>query len=681
MFFFQFTLFAQQRTNVTLENERREELIRRLNEKNIPFEERPLFTFFGGFGTSVHILIPSSVETESERTIEEFILAIPLSSEGEKENSNALTFGMELGLAFIEQIRYQQNSIHIRVAFLADEVSSLPPDERQNLHKGTRDLFSLLDKNESTLLLYIDIPDVPESLLIHHGTAGNMGSINVLKPFHNMCVSHKIPHSFAVRFNELYKTGIVKGHTVMQFAHERMLNAIYINKGENIFPQRDFNLNIESLSEMLSEYVKEIAMSQENLDHHFIIVPFFARYFFISELTTVIIFFTSMSIFLAVILVYITIFRRKLRTFWHIFIRFIWIFPLFIIAMISTLEISGSLISVITKQFEGTPILNDFGWAIFKIVIAFLLFSVSFSLLDLIKIPHKADFYGHSAVLFLTIGIFLESIVDITFIPLFIWMCLFIIIGAVQKKAVLVYVCVFCAIIPIFRPIWNILQLHNELYVNTTEFLLFSGDVNEVILSRNIFYSLFIAVTALPFLLVFERGITITRGVRKPPLLRKRIYPILIMLGISLIVLGFYTYRLSRNIPPKPERRTVYTENILEINISRTYFLERQTIMITLLALETPICFNLYLDSDDDTAPVIYSAQMPFMVTDDWKSIQFILGEGSPNPFITEITLPIDFKGFLRAEALYTTWNPLLDSLPYPESSDYLLRVINHKRL
>jgi hypothetical protein len=89
--------------------------------------------------------------------------------------------------------------------------------------------------------------------------------------------------------------------------------------------------------------------------------------------------------------------------------------------------------------------------------------------------------------------------------------------------------------------------------------------------------------------------------------------------------------------------------------------LERRTLDITLDAPGSPLRFNLYLDDAQDSGgeiPVIYAAPMPFRYIEDdtslnRHSIEFILGEGPPNPFTTEIVLPIDFSGFLRAEALY----------------------------
>jgi hypothetical protein len=79
--------------------------------------------------------------------------------------------------------------------------------------------------------------------------------------------------------------------------------------------------------------------------------------------------------------------------------------------------------------------------------------------------------------------------------------------------------------------------------------------------------------------------------------------------------------------------------------------LERRTLGITLETRGTPLRFNLYLDAGDEV-PLIYAAPMPFRYLGN--TVEFILGEGPPNPFTTEIVLPNDFTGILRAEALYS---------------------------
>jgi hypothetical protein len=100
--------------------------------------------------------------------------------------------------------------------------------------------------------------------------------------------------------------------------------------------------------------------------------------------------------------------------------------------------------------------------------------------------------------------------------------------------------------------------------------------------------------------------------------------------------------------------------------------LERRTLTITLEAPVSPLVFNLYLDGAEEEIPVIYSAPMPFRYIEDnnspnRNSIEFILGEEPPNPFTTEIVLPIDFTGFLRAEAL----------CPEPAGEGEQLRIIH----
>jgi hypothetical protein len=88
-------------------------------------------------------------------------------------------------------------------------------------------------------------------------------------------------------------------------------------------------------------------------------------------------------------------------------------------------------------------------------------------------------------------------------------------------------------------------------------------------------------------------------------------------------------------------------------------FLERRTLNITLEAPGNPVRFNLFLEGvPGGEAPLIYSAPMPFRYLEKPLSpgrslVEFVLGEGPPNPFVTEIVLPIGFAGLLRAEALY----------------------------
>jgi hypothetical protein len=96
---------------------------------------------------------------------------------------------------------------------------------------------------------------------------------------------------------------------------------------------------------------------------------------------------------------------------------------------------------------------------------------------------------------------------------------------------------------------------------------------------------------------------------------------------------------------------------------------------ITLEGRGEPIRFDLSLKTTGPGPLLIYDTTMPYTRIDN-SSVTFLLGEGPPNPLSARISLPLDFQGILRAEAIYTRWDPSLDPLPEPQPGDYTFRVI-----
>jgi hypothetical protein len=147
--------------------------------------------------------------------------------------------------------------------------------------------------------------------------------------------------------------------------------------------------------------------------------------------------------------------------------------------------------------------------------------------------------------------------------------------------------------------------------------------------------------------------------------------------------LTFYVYNLSQEPRVEAIRRLI-VENpeegaVLEPAITGTSFLARRILEINLKARGEPVRFDIYLDSERGPLPV-YTAPMPFILGESERSprrstLEFVLGENPPNPFVTNIVLPLDFSGYLRFEALYTRYDPALDPEPPPEGDDYVLRV------
>ncbi|MDR0567669.1 MAG: hypothetical protein LBG87_00485 [Spirochaetaceae bacterium] len=652
------------------EASRRNALLRLLRERKIPFEERSLFAEYGGFSSSLHIVIPRSREPPAPGLIDTLVIGIPLFSGRERfSEDSALPFSFEAGIAFIEGIRESGSSLDIRVAFLGDEASNLPRDFRKSPHKGLADLYEVLDEPESSILLYLDIPETPQSLRIHHGAERSLTALEVLEPFYRSCKSRNTPVSLAVWFNELYKLSLVQGQQVMRFARDWGINALCITGSA----QTDTALpavSAEALAGTLMDYAGSLAVSRDNLDYHFLILRIFGTYFFISESVTVQIFLLVAGLLFLGSLLYITIRRSTVLQEWRLYIPYLWIFPVFLVSLVLTLEISGALIAAVSSEFTESPLSNDFGWAVFKIIIAVILLSLQFSFWNRLNVPKKADFYGTGAVILVALGVFIAVFLDITFIPVFTGIFLFVLLGAVIPFPLPVYGCALVAPLMSFGPLFNLFAVHGGTP------LFSAGKLTEIILSKNILSSLYIATLTLPFILLLERGAALLKTSSRTEISRRRFLPVLAILGLMCAALSLYARRL-REIPfETPVRRVLEgSEDTLRITLDQVTFLERRNIHIDLDAPGRPLSFNLYLDTADGSPPVIYAASMPFAFIDDQRSAAFTLGEGPPNPFSTDIVLPVSFSGFLRVEAVYAEWDPAVDTLPQPESGDYILCV------
>ncbi|MDR0723244.1 MAG: hypothetical protein LBF75_10740 [Treponema sp.] len=678
-------------------------LITLLKERQIPFEERSLFADYGGFGSSVHVALPRSPHPEAE-AVETLVLGIPLSSHEAGaypgDVPGELPFGVELGLAFIEHIRAYGSSISIRVAFLGDEVSQLPADQQKVSHLGLQDLYATVDNPEHTLLVYLDIDSPPQSLVIHHGSGEYIAALTVLESLVKVWDSRQVPYSLAVTFNELYRLKLVEGPKVMNRTLRQDMHALYITGSPEKKvpvslpfgtregpPAADSLLSRGYLAGVLAEYADSLHLVTGNLDYHYIIINCLGNYFFIPEGLTVLLFMLVMGALFFLFLVYSIVYRDLVLVQWRIFIRYFWIPLIFLAFLVIALEAAGSLISLVARHYNLPLSLADYGRAGFKLVLALLFLSALFPLLDFIPIPKKANLYGNAAVILVILGVFIAAGLNITFIPVFMWVLLFTFLGGVIPIPVLVYL---CAVITPLRAL-ELLFLLLQSAAGTLPFA--SGRLAALFLAENRVISLYLAIITLPFMLILERGTALLERPKqksKGSFFLYRLMFSLVLISGTLGALVFYTQHLGMHLPPAPVRRTIIETTldeqpagegqkaapILRIRSTTLPFLERQTLRITLEAQGTPRCFALYLEPETGTLPVIYAAPMPFELNHEQNSIRFILGEGPPHPFTTEIVLPRDFSGSLRVEALYNSWDPAIDKLPPPERDDYVLQVI-----
>jgi hypothetical protein len=381
-----------------------------------------------------------------------------------------------------------------------------------------------------------------------------------------------------------------------------------------------------------------------------------------------------------------------------LFLRFVWVLPLFVLIMLLCLTVSGSLIMLVSRIF-GMDTGTDYGRALFKILFALCFFSLFSPLQNALKIPRKAAFYGAAAALLICVGVFIAAFLDITFIPLFLSAFLVILTGALIRIPILVYLCA------LYLPCLSVGPFLNMVSASGQALPFAGGPLAGIILSENLLTSLYFSIVILPFMLVLERGTTLAqdRQNRKlnapriaqsvavkssalsqllpapllstlhsvPPVVRRLMRSLTILL-VNLVLFLCYMIGFKLIAPAEPVRRSVYEPALLDITTKTQVFLERQSVQISVSARGKPLRFDMYLEPSDGNTPELYAALMPVLKRD---GLALILGEGPPNPFVTEVILPADFTGTLRVNALYTIWEPDIDTLPAPESDDYLLSV------
>ncbi|GHT85065.1 hypothetical protein FACS1894137_08880 [Spirochaetia bacterium] len=649
-----------------MEDSRRALLKGILSERKIPFEERPLFAEYGGFGSSIHVVLPGPASTGT------FILAVPLSFS--EDDRRPLPYAFEAALAFIDTARENapsEGGTDMLVAFLADEWSDFPKGNRKDPHLGLEDLYSRLEVPETSALLYLDRYDPRGELLIHHGARKALAPLNILKTLGQLCDTRGIPYALAVGSNELYKLSLADGPSPLEFALSRGLPALYLSgpaaAGDSAGAAPEGAPDAAPAS-LLLEYAASLDIGAENPDYHYLIFQFAGRTVFVQEYTTVLFFLILSSLGLLAALVYSVVFRFRLIIQWRGFLKRSWILLLQYALLILSLRVGGIALQVMTGSAGLGELWNGsagllYGTAAAQILFGLALFTLLSPAMDLIYVPWQANFYGNASIILGALTLPLAAAFDISFIPIFIWAFVFIFLAASVRKPPLVWLCCFLTLFLGLSSLRTLIHTGNR----KLAFLILSNYTPVV---------LYIALIALPLFFILKRGTLLakayaanTSGRRMRRLNKRKVAELLIprflFFASAAVILWVSGYYYTRNPIRRPELQTIDDtetgKGYISMTIRDRILLGRRTVDISLEAPETPLRFKLYLEGAEEAPnerPRIYSAPMPFRYIEDpfspnRDSIEFILGEGPPNPFTTEIVLPVDFTGFLRAEALY----------------------------
>jgi len=614
-------------------------LLRTLQDRDIAHQERPLYTGYGSFGSSVHVVLPGTTPRRLQN--ETFILAIPLlQSEG---NAPILSFGSQTALEFIRHFTDRPAPLEILVVFLEYETHLLPFTEPALSHAGLRDAVSRYDDPEKLTILYLDLPTAAQGLTIHHGAGSSIAPLRVLRPLPDLLTRQGIPFDLAVHYNELYRLGLIRGPEALGIIQTLGGKGLYLDAGRNPLKNGAMSSTSADLATVLASYVEGLAQSTLERDYHYSVLVVGTKSFFIPETGTVILFLALTALVLAGILIHSLVHRKMLLIQWRVFIKRSWVLPVYLALLYTSLWSAGVLFSLLLRFFGVQAATATYGGAVLKVFMALAAYALLYPLASRLRIPRRAHFYGHAAVIFVAAGLLVAASLDATFIPVFLWAFFFSWLAALLPSPGGVFICAVLA------PLQIVAALSNAVG---------SGDnsVALLIMSSAPLSTLYLTFMLMPFMMLFKRASLLASG-RRPRTSRMRHWlpRILLMVGSVAASLSYAYQRSERPADPaRGKPLEIQSTLIPGLTVQERAFLDRRILTVTLSADQAPLRYDLTLSSaDTDRTLVVYDAPVPYLLTPDGGGARFLLGEHPVNPLTAELVVPLDFRGTLEAAAVY----------------------------
>lgn len=501
-----------------------ERVIKVLNENSIIFEQRFLLDDYGGSGSSV-LVWNRATNIDVAGT---FVLAVPLSAD----------FAVDTAIAFAAYLKERDNPVNILLAFLGDEISGAGAEPGEISHKGLLDLLTLNDVPENWALCYMDIAGRPDEVVIRHGIDGYLTPLDIIKPLVSLFAERDISWSFRIRFNIIYKLGLVEGPEPLVITWGNEVNGFVLSGKERTQEAGSAGKSVSphDLAALLGDFAASLTLPIINADRHYstLILPG-GNVFFISEMLTLVMLLLMMVIFLSGFLIYSARHYAKLFFIIRLFFGHIWIFFVSLIFLTICIKLSGFLYSRLLL-INGSAALPNYAGLGLCTILAALFFYLPSPALDFIRIPKRTQLYGIAAFVFIAMGLFLTAFLDFSYVPFFLWAFFFVFIGAWVSSPVLVFICVF--LVPFFAAgtLRNILETG---YVRIVDMYISSS-----LKTENWRVAFMTALISLPVFLLAKRGAilikkTANRGLETRPNRKYRLIavPVIIAAVIGAMII------------------------------------------------------------------------------------------------------------------------------------------------
>ena len=578
-------------------------------------------------------------------------------------------FAVDTAISLTRLLRETDSPVNILIAFLGGEKNKLPDDlfassntnTKTISHSGLRDLLTLTDLPENWVLCYFDAVEAPRSLLLRHGGRGYLAPLEIIKPLLALFRSFSIPWAFRIRFNSLYKLGLVEGPEALDVAWGEEVNGFVLSGSKTGYGE---TLTPDVLAELMFNYAASLNFPILSPDRHYSFIPLpNGRFFFAAEGFTALMLLSTLAVTLLLYLLYYA--RNNVILVYHfrLFLRYFWFFmiplPLLIICMKASSFMYSMIYNTMVLKTYGAPPGASYTGLGLSLLLAIVVFFLPLPALNRIRFPQRARFFGFAAVVFCAFGILSAIFLDFAYIPFFIWAFIFISVGAIVSNSILIFISAFSAPALAVFALFNILQTGST---RLAELFIFSP-WHAI---EGWMVTIQLALLILPVLLLFMRGTILFQKsfqklfveIKMPN--RKTRHIALFILAAVLVLAMVAQISIYKRKNPTEERfiteisETEMDNGILTLLVDDVVFQDSRILTMNLSASGDPVRFDVSLESmAEKTLLPVYSAPVPFERTDDGKKINFVLGEGPSNPFAMEIVLPLDFEGFLKATAIY----------------------------
>jgi len=617
-----------------------------LTSQGIGFQERPLFSSQGGFGSSLHIDFPSMERgSASEKSV---TLAIPYNDQLVTEQ---LSFSLQTALALASKVKNKPINVELRIALLADEKASLPEGLRGTQLRGSRDLSQRYEDPESVLVVYLDLEDSAQGLSLVHGAGGTVLPLEYLQ---NLLISFSqqgYSLNPALPYNELYRLDLISGPIELSFFNKLGFSSLLISETSTakdaVAKETELtqDLSSDELADILYEFIAKVQTMNRTEDRHYTLFAIGKRTLPLSEVLSIGLFGLAAMLAMLYIFIFSLTHRHLLGARLKLFLRWFWVLPFFLIVLFLCLRSAFFLFDLILSFAKAQPKQDEYGALALILLLAISIYFLFSPLFSKKPFPRRAHYYGSAAVLILAIGALIAAPLDFTFVPIFLWAFSFSVVAAILPVAEL------ASIFALLAP----LQL-----IGSALACIGSGETNPAryALSGNLKFEFVLAFLILPFLFLFRRSLILFRMRSKKTPMRIKfslLHYLPRLLFFAGILFACFSYAYTNYPANKPPKENLMLEErnepSLSLNLISKNFLDQKTVDIQIQGEQNPLRYDVSLVSPIPFA--LYDASAPYHQSSDGKVFSFNLGENPKNPLDISVTLPASFSGQIQIACIY----------------------------